>query len=61
MNTEQRAMRDYASKVAALSGHALEVWRRPLRKPAAAPSTRELSKHSWEGEGGRLGTPAVRR
>jgi hypothetical protein len=61
INYEQRAMRDYASKVTALSGHALAVWRRPVRQPAPAASRWERNEQSWEGEGGRLGMPAARR
>lgn len=60
MNCDPRAMRDYASKVTALYGHELAVWRRSLLDPALAPSTRERGEQRWEGEGGRLNTPAAR-
>jgi hypothetical protein len=60
MNCDPRAMRDYASRVTALYGRELVVWRRPLLNPSRAPSTREPGEQRWEGEGGRMGTPAAR-
>lgn len=60
MNCDPRAMRDYASKVTALHGHALALWRRPLRAPTP-PLTREPGEQRWEGEGGRLNAKAVRK
>jgi hypothetical protein len=54
MNCDPRAMRDYASKVTALRGHELALWRGPHPGPVYAPPSREAGEHRWEGEGGRL-------
>lgn len=54
-NVSHRAMRAFASKVAALSVDQLAVWRRPLSVYVASSS--ERSELRWEGEGGSLGAP----
>ena len=51
-------MRDFASKVTALSAGELAVWRRPLRP---APSGGDRGEERWEGEGGSLRTPPKRK
>jgi hypothetical protein len=52
MSCNPRAMRDYASKMAALRENKLTIWRRPRRKPV--PRTLGTGEQRWEGEGGRV-------
>jgi hypothetical protein len=52
MSCDPSAMRDYASKMAAVRENKLKIWRRPRRKPV--PSTPETGEQRWEGEGGRV-------
>jgi hypothetical protein len=59
MNSDASALRAYASKVTALHGRALALWRRPPLTPKPAPPTPEPGEQCWEGEGGRVRTPAA--
>ena len=60
MNRDPYALRAYASKVTALHGRALALWRRPNLTPPPAPPLPEPAEERWEGEGGHVRKPAAR-